>query len=51
MLPPKAVLGWKLAQSQPHLLLGFGTSPPQSPSKFCSPFQCQLMAPIALSVS
>jgi hypothetical protein len=38
MLPPKAVLGWKLAQSQPHLLFGFGTSPPQSPSTLCSPF-------------
>ena len=38
MLPPKAVLARKLAQSQPHLLLGFGRSPPQSPSKLCSPF-------------
>ena len=28
MLPPKAVLDRKLAQSQPHLLLGFGRSPP-----------------------
>jgi hypothetical protein len=49
MLPPKAVLGRKLAQSQPHLLFGFGTSPPQSPSKLCSPFQCQPVVPISLS--
>jgi hypothetical protein len=28
MLPPKAVLGWKLAQSWPHLLLGFRRGPP-----------------------
>jgi hypothetical protein len=28
MLPPKAVFGWKLAQSQPHLLLGFRSRPP-----------------------
>jgi hypothetical protein len=49
MLPSKAVLDWKLAQSQPHLLFGFGASPPQSPSKLCSPFQCQPMVPISLS--
>jgi hypothetical protein len=45
MLPPKAVLGWKLAQSQPHFLFGFGTSPPQSSSKQRSPFQWQPMSP------
>ena len=45
MLPPKAVLGRKLAQRQPHLFLGFGTSPPQAPSKLCSPFQRQAMLP------
>jgi hypothetical protein len=27
------VLGRKLAQSQPHLLLGFRRSPPQSPEQ------------------
>ena len=49
MLPPKAGLGRKLAQSQPHLLLGFRRSPPQSPSKLCSPFQRQAMLPNSLS--
>jgi hypothetical protein len=49
MLPPKAVLGRKLAQSQPHLLLGFRRSPPQSLCNLCPLFQCQAMLPNSLS--
>ena len=49
MLPPKPVLGRKLAQSQPHLLLGFRRSPPQPPRNPGPPFQCQVMLPTSLS--
>jgi hypothetical protein len=44
MLPPKPVLGRKLAQSQPHLLLGFRRSPPQPPCNPCSTFQRQAIS-------
>jgi hypothetical protein len=49
MLPPKAVLARKLAQSQPHLLLGFRRSPPQLPCNPGPPFQRQAMLPTSLS--
>src|ERR1700730_14688003 len=49
MLPPKALLARKLAQSQPHLLLGFRRSPPQPPCNPGPPFQCQVMLPTSLS--
>jgi hypothetical protein len=49
MLPPKAVLARKLAQSQPHLLLGFRRSPPQPPCNPGPPFQPQAMLPTSLS--
>jgi hypothetical protein len=49
MLPPKAVLARKLAQSQPHLFLGFRRSPPQALCNPCPPFQCQAMPLISLS--
>jgi hypothetical protein len=49
MLPPKAVVGRKLAQSQPHRLLGFRRSSPQSPSNLCRPVQRQAMLANSLS--
>jgi hypothetical protein len=49
MLPPKAVLARKLAQRQPHRLLGFRRSPPQPPRNLCPPFQRQAMPLISLS--
>jgi hypothetical protein len=49
MLPPKAMLGRKLAQSQPHLFLGFRRSPPELPSNPGPPLQRQAMVPISLS--
>jgi hypothetical protein len=49
MLPPKAVLARKLAQSQPHLLLGFRRNPPQSPCNPCPLFQRQAMLPTSLA--
>ncbi len=47
MLPPKAVLARKLAQSQLHRLLGFRRSPPQLPGNPRPPFQHQAMLPSA----
>ena len=49
MLPPEAVLGRKLAQNQPHRLLGFRRSPPQSPSNPGPSLHCQAMLPTSLS--
>jgi hypothetical protein len=49
MLPPKAVLGWKLAQRQPHRLLGFRRSPPQPPGDPGPPPQRQAMLATSLS--
>jgi len=49
MLPPKAVLGRKLAQSQPHHLLGFRRGPPQPPCNLCPPPQLQSTPPTSFS--